>query len=472
MGADLAEQYPAFLRYRRNGLACVLRFFSAAELPAELAEWALSLTRAHMAVGRRGPGTMLQRVSVDPWQGARHKRCILDARGGHPGLGRAVGSAGRGLVRMRADPLPFPNLCPWQDLYNACPGWGWSDAKKRAELTHPSARLLVLFEEAAPDKAALPSKHCGGAAGSSAGSRPSAAAAAAAGDAAARQSGSSQENAAAAGNGGGGGTHAARGACCEAARGGDCVRQWHQDQRGQPVAFLHYRFEEEEGEAVLYCYEIQVAQAAQVGRQLACRQGAQAGTRCGNARAARCSAAGGLRGRPCQCSLAAVLLPLQPLQPLPGCHHPSGCWHVMSSTPQRPVKRGPGPSPTPPHPPGSTAGQGRGQVPDAAAGADGAALRGGAPHAHGLPRKRGGSRAVPPPGVRYGLLCLASRAAHAALTRLPAAPGAPAPRCPSSRFARSLPAGTCWMTAARAQSTPLAATGEPWPLLARRSGGV
>ncbi|KAL4447745.1 hypothetical protein ABPG75_004964 [Micractinium tetrahymenae] len=118
VGAELAAQYPAFLRYRRNGLACALRFFAAAELPAELADWALGLTRAHMA-----------------------------------------------------------------DLYDSCPGWGWSDAKKRAELTHPSARYLL----------------------------------------------------------------------------------------GQPLAFLHYRFEEEEGEVVLYCYEIQVAQPAQgkgVGRFL------------------------------------------------------------------------------------------------------------------------------------------------------------------------------------------------------------
>lgn len=54
VGAQLAAQYPAFLRYHRNGLACALRFFAAVELPAELAEWALALTRAHMAVGRSG----------------------------------------------------------------------------------------------------------------------------------------------------------------------------------------------------------------------------------------------------------------------------------------------------------------------------------------------------------------------------------------------------------------------------------
>lgn len=53
VGAELAAQYPAFLQYRRNGLACALRFFAAAELPAELAEWALALIRAHMAVGAR-----------------------------------------------------------------------------------------------------------------------------------------------------------------------------------------------------------------------------------------------------------------------------------------------------------------------------------------------------------------------------------------------------------------------------------
>ncbi|EFN54697.1 hypothetical protein CHLNCDRAFT_24426 [Chlorella variabilis] len=61
-------------------------------------------------------------------------------------------------------------------LYEACPDWGWSDARKRGELADPAARHLVL---------------------------------------------------------------------------------------GQPVAFVHFRFEEEEGEAVLYCYEIQVAAAVQ-----------------------------------------------------------------------------------------------------------------------------------------------------------------------------------------------------------------
>jgi hypothetical protein len=39
-------------------------------------------------------------------------------------------------------------------------------------------------------------------------------------------------------------------------------------QLGPPLAFLHFRFEEEQGEAVLYCYEIQVDQAAQVGTGL------------------------------------------------------------------------------------------------------------------------------------------------------------------------------------------------------------
>ncbi|KAL4424423.1 hypothetical protein ABPG77_005666 [Micractinium sp. CCAP 211/92] len=163
VGAELAAQYPAFLQYRRNGLACALRFFAAAELPAELAEWALALTRAHMA-----------------------------------------------------------------DLYSACPGWGWSEAKKRAELTHPSARYLVLFEQTA--------------------------AAAGDGQHAAQQSGQD-------------GSHTAAGDPAAAAP----AAAEQLGRLGQPLAFLHYRFEEEEGEAVLYCYEIQVVQAAQgkgVGRFL------------------------------------------------------------------------------------------------------------------------------------------------------------------------------------------------------------
>ena len=68
-----------------------------------------------------------------------------------------------------------------------------------------------------------------------------------------------QRNSAAAGNSGGGAAveRQGQGPGAGAAEGAaEC---------GQPVAFLHYRFEEEAGEAVLYCYEIQVAEAVQVG---------------------------------------------------------------------------------------------------------------------------------------------------------------------------------------------------------------
>lgn len=89
--------------------------------------------------------------------------------------------------------------------------------------------------------------------------------------------GGSEENAAAAGNGGGGSACTAGGGFGDPAKGGAGGGQEQPGRLGQPLAFLHYRFEEEEGEAVLYCYEIQVAQAAQVGCPLALPPGVRQG---------------------------------------------------------------------------------------------------------------------------------------------------------------------------------------------------
>ena len=152
-----------------------------------------------------------------------------------------------------------------QALYDACPGWGWSDAKKRAELADPAARYLVVFEQqaqqqqaqqaadgaaAAAPAAGGPAAPEGGAAGAAAPLTAAAAAATLEAPAAALPADEQRENSAAAGNSGGSGAHAAGG-------GEACLP-------GRPLAFVHFRFEVEEGEAVLYCYEIQVAAAAQV----------------------------------------------------------------------------------------------------------------------------------------------------------------------------------------------------------------
>lgn len=170
---------------------------------------------------------------------------------------------------MYAD-LSHPAVATVQALYEACPGWGWSDAKKRAELADPAARYLVVFEQQqqqqqqAGGEAAGALQAAGGAA-AAAGAAPAAApapapltlgagAAALEVPAAVCTAEDQPENLAAAGNnpGSSGSTQAAPGSS-----GDGCLP-------GRPVAFLHFRFEVEEGEAVLYCYEIQVAAAAQV----------------------------------------------------------------------------------------------------------------------------------------------------------------------------------------------------------------
>ena len=150
-----------------------------------------------------------------------------------------------------------------QALYDACPGWGWSDAKKRAELADPAARYLVVFEQpqsqqaqqqsdapAAATAAAAPP-----AAAEVAGAAPltaTAGAAALEAPAAASAADEQRENSAAAGNTSG--TLAVPGSGSSA---DGCLP-------GRPLAFVHFRFEVEESEAVLYCYEIQVATAGQV----------------------------------------------------------------------------------------------------------------------------------------------------------------------------------------------------------------
>jgi hypothetical protein len=53
-GSQLAAQYPAFQRYERNGLTAAVRCFGASELPPPLIDWALGLTRHHMAVSQAG----------------------------------------------------------------------------------------------------------------------------------------------------------------------------------------------------------------------------------------------------------------------------------------------------------------------------------------------------------------------------------------------------------------------------------
>jgi hypothetical protein len=139
-----------------------------------------------------------------------------------------------------------------QALYEACPDWGWGDAKKRAELADPAARYLVVYQQQPQAVPPLPQQQL-----------PAAAE---------QQQEGQQENSAAAGNGGSGAAGELQGSGAGAAEGAAHC--------GQPVAFLHYRFEEEAGEAVLYCYEIQVAEAVQVGgcrrfRRLVCGIAAQ-----------------------------------------------------------------------------------------------------------------------------------------------------------------------------------------------------
>lgn len=41
---------------------------------------------------------------------------------------------------------PFKSQLVLQDLYQGCPNWGWSDASKREELTHPAARFICVFQ--------------------------------------------------------------------------------------------------------------------------------------------------------------------------------------------------------------------------------------------------------------------------------------------------------------------------------------
>lgn len=53
------EDYPAFSKYERNGLAAVLRFYRGGELPPAVLDWAFGLTKQHMQVGvgeAGGPG--------------------------------------------------------------------------------------------------------------------------------------------------------------------------------------------------------------------------------------------------------------------------------------------------------------------------------------------------------------------------------------------------------------------------------
>ena len=150
-------------------------------------------------------------------------------------------------------PCPPPSPArplPAQALYEACPEWGWSDAKKQFELAHPDARYLVIFAEgqqAQQQQQQQQQQQAGaqqeGQRQQQQGQQRQAAAVAAPAPP------GGQENSAAAGNGGGGEGQAAGAG---------------QQQPGQPLAFLHYRFEAEEGEAVLYCYEIQIDAAAQV----------------------------------------------------------------------------------------------------------------------------------------------------------------------------------------------------------------
>lgn len=175
---------------------------------------------------------------------------------------------GRCSVLMYAD-LPRPAVVTAQALYEACPGWGWSDAKKRAELADPAARYLVVFEQQQQQQQQAGGEAAGalaaGGAAAAAGAAPAAApalapltlgagAAALEAPAAECTAEDQRENLAAAGNnpGSSGSTQAAAGSS-----GDGCLP-------GRPVAFLHFRFEVEEGEAVLYCYEIQVAAVAQV----------------------------------------------------------------------------------------------------------------------------------------------------------------------------------------------------------------
>ena len=163
--------------------------------------------------------------------------------------------------------LPACTASDAQALYDACPGWGWSDAKKRAELADPAARYLVVFEQQQAQQQADASAASGAAAAAAAAAAPPASAADAAGaapltatagaaaleaPAAARVADEQRENSAAAGN-----TSGTLAVPCSGSSADGCLP-------GRPLAFVHFRFEVEESEAVLYCYEIQVAPAGQV----------------------------------------------------------------------------------------------------------------------------------------------------------------------------------------------------------------
>lgn len=153
----------------------------------------------------------------------------------------APGRCSAQLVLLLPPPafLPLPVATPprAQALYDACPGWGWSEAKKRAELADLQARFVVVFREGEQEAQPAQQAHQAQQAQQLDAVQPPAAAA-------------GQENQAAAGNGAGRGGDGCGAGLAVAA---------------EPVAFLHFRFEEEEGEAVLYCYEVQAAAEVQVG---------------------------------------------------------------------------------------------------------------------------------------------------------------------------------------------------------------
>lgn len=124
------------------------------------------------------------------------------------------------LAFYRSADLP-PLLLDWalalterhmRPMYEAAPGWGWSIAKKHAELAHEDARFVVVTAAEAAEQLL-----------------PSVAAAGAAEEAVAAVATLAAEQ-----------------------------QQLQHIASGQPLAFMHFRFEEEEGDAVAYLYEIQV----------------------------------------------------------------------------------------------------------------------------------------------------------------------------------------------------------------------
>ncbi|GAB4821276.1 hypothetical protein N2152v2_008322 [Parachlorella kessleri] len=141
-----------------------------------------------------------------------------------------------------------------QGLYEACPDWGWSDADKQQELTHADARYIIVYAAGAERPHAGEAAAAAGSAAVAAAGEPEAA------DRSAQAVPGPRSSAGAECPGRAppaGFAISAQGAAEPAASVQGLQRL------GQPLAFMHFRYEEEAGEPVLYLYEIQIEEQAQ-----------------------------------------------------------------------------------------------------------------------------------------------------------------------------------------------------------------